>query len=169
MKPLVKSLFCQGLKEFVTEEDFEDVRPLFEFQKKRIAQDPQRNVTAVEIFPFRRVPAPVKFVILAAREPTQLEALQRLWEEAYSERMEAMENDPPDTGDHPATHTRHKADPQETSLTDRLSREAERLKTLKQCAAACRLVEMHCETLSRDDPNVGTEAVNRFETPFPKV
>ena len=157
MKPLVKSLFCQGLEELVTEADFEEVRPIFEFQRKRIAEHPEKRVTALEIFPFRRVPAPVKFVILAAREPTQLEALQRLWEDAYSERMEATKSAPPEAGDRPATHTRNKADPQETSLTDRLSREAERLKTLKQCAAAGRLVEMHCEALSRNDPNVGTE------------
>jgi hypothetical protein len=157
MKPIVKSLFCQGLEELGTQKDFEEVRPIFEFQRKGIAEDPEKRVTALEIFPFRRVPAPVKFVILAAREPTQLEALQHLWEDAYSERMEGMKSTPPEVGDRPATHTRHKACPQETSLTDRLSREAERLKTLKQCAAAGRLVEMHCETLSRNDPNVGTE------------
>ena len=54
-------------------------------------------------------------------------------------------------------HRRNKGDPKETGLTRRLSREVERLKTLKQCAAAGRLVEMHCEALSRNDPNVGTE------------
>ena len=157
MKPIVKSLFCQGLEALDTQKDFEEVRPLFAFQRKRIAEHPEKRVTALEIFPFRRVPAPVKFVILAAGEPTQLEALQHLWEDAYSERMEGMENDPSDTGNRLATHTRHKSDPQETGLTDRLSREPERLKTLKQCAAACRLVELHCEALSRNDPTVGTE------------
>jgi hypothetical protein len=157
MKPLVKSLFCQGLKELVTEEDFEGVLPVFEFHKKRIAQDPQRTITAVEIFPFRRVPAPVKFVILAAREPTQLEALQRLWEEAYSERVEGAMSDPPKPGSRLAAHPGNKADPKKPSLTDRLSREVQRLRTLKQCAAAGRLVEMHCEALSKNDPNVGTE------------
>ena len=157
MKPLVKSLFCQGLKELVTEEDFEGVLPLFEFQKKRIAQDPQRTITAVEIFPFRRIPAPVKFVILAAREPSQLQALQRLWEEAYSEWVEAMKGDLPQPA-HPVVKRAHnEAATKEPSLTDRLSREVERLKTLRQCATAGRLVEMHCEALSRNDPNVGTE------------
>ena len=47
MKPLVKSLFCQGLRELVTQEDFEGVRPMFEFQQKRIAKDSERRVTAV--------------------------------------------------------------------------------------------------------------------------
>jgi len=157
MTPLVKSLFCQGLKELVTEEDFEGVLPVFEFQKKRIAQDPQRTITAVEIFPFRRVPAPVKFVILAAREATQLEALQRLWEEAYSERVEAMKSGMPEPEARLVRHTHSEADPKKPSPTDRLSREVQRLRTLKQCAVAGRLVEMHCEALSRNDPNVGTE------------
>lgn len=157
MNPLAKTLFCQGLEELDTQEEFEQVRPIFEFQRKRIAEDPEKRVTALEIFPFRRVPAPVKFVILAATEPTQLEALHRLWEEAYSERMEAMKIDAPNTGNHHAAETRSNVDPQEMSLIDRLSREAERLKTLKECAAAGRLVEMHCEALSRNDPNVGTE------------
>jgi hypothetical protein len=43
------------------------------------------------------------------------------------------------------------------TLFEALSRKADELKTLKQCAAAARLVEMHCEALSRGDPAVCTE------------
>jgi hypothetical protein len=157
MQPLVKSLFRQGLADLHTREDFEQVRPMFEFQRKRIEENPERTVTALEIFPFRRVPAPVKFVILAAREPTQLDALEHLWQEACSERMEGVKIKPPETGGPPAVEARGNADSQEMTLFEALSREAERLKTLKQCAAAARLVEMHCEALARGDPSVGTE------------
>jgi hypothetical protein len=99
----------------------------------------------------------VKFVILAARESAQLEAMEHLWQEACSERMEGVKIKPPETGGPPAVEARGNADSQEMSLFEALSREVERLKTLKQCAAAARLVEMHCEALSRGDPNVGTE------------
>ena len=157
MNPLAKTLFCQGLKELDSPEEFEEVRPLFEFQRKRLAEDPERRASALELFPFRRVPAPIKFVILAAREPTQLEALHLLWEEAHSERMEATKGGPHETWDPHATETRQKVDLQKTSLIERLSREVERLATLKQCAAAGRLVATHCEALSRNDPDVGTE------------
>jgi hypothetical protein len=157
MQPLVRSLFRQGLEELDTPEDFEEVRPVFEFQRKRVAENPERRVTALEIFPFRGVPAPVKFVILAAREATQLEALERLWQEACLERMEGVKTRPPDNASRPAAEARGDADSQEMGLFEALSRKAESLKTLKQCAAAARLVEMHCEALSRGDPAVGTE------------
>ena len=157
MNPLAKTLFCQGLKELDTREEFEEVRPVFEFQRKRLAEDPERRARALELFPFRRVPAPIKFVILAARDPTQLEALKLLWEEAYSERMEATNGGPHKTWNPQPTETLHKLDLEKMSLIDRLSREVERLATLKQCAAAGRLVATHCEALSRNDPNVGTK------------
>ena len=157
MQPLAKNLFRQGLADLDTREDFEQVRPVFEFQRKRIAQDPERRVTALEIFPFRRVPAPVKFVILAARESTQLEALEHLWQDACSERMKEVKIKPPETGSCPAVEARGSPDSKEMSLFEALSRQAERLKTLKQCTAAARLVEMHCEALTRGDPSAGTE------------
>jgi len=157
MNPLAKTLFCQGLKELDTPEEFEEVRPLFEFQRKRLAEDPERRASALELFPFRRVPAPIKFVILAAREPTQLEALHLLWEEAHSERMEGVKNDPHETGNRQAKEPRDRVDLDKKSLFERLSREVERLATLKQCAAAGRLVATLCEALSRNDPDVGTE------------
>jgi len=157
MNPLAKTLFCQGLKELDTPEEFEEVRPIFELQQKRLAEDPERRASALELFQFRRVPAPVKFVILAARDPAQLEALKLLWEEAYSERMERVKSDPHETWDPQPTETRKKLHLERMSLIERLSREVERLATLKQCAAAGRLVATHCEALSRNDPDVGTE------------
>jgi hypothetical protein len=157
MQPLVRSLFRQGLEELDTPEDFEEVRPVFEFQRKLVAENPERRVTALEIFPFRRVPAPVKFVILAARESAQLEALERLWQEACSERIEEMKIRPPEAESGPGAEARGDADSQEMTLFEALSRKADELKTLKQCAAAARLVEMHCEALSRGDPAVCTE------------
>ncbi len=170
MQPLVKSLFRQGLEELDTPEDFERVRPVFEFQRKRVAENPERRVAALDIFPFRRVPAPVKFVILAATEPAQLEALQRLWQEACSERIEEMKTRPPDNASRPPAEARGNADSQEMGLFEALSRKAESLRTLKQCAAAARLVEMHCEALSRGDPAVCTEVetqVLEFATGLP--
>ncbi|MEW6440663.1 MAG: hypothetical protein AB1640_06955 [bacterium] len=157
MGPLTRSLFCQGLNALAIPEEFDEVRPVFEFQRRRLSEDPERRAGAKDLFPFRRVPAPVKFVILAARNPAQLEALELIWQEAYTERIGAKKGDPRDPRNLPATGIRKELDSGRVDLFERLSREVEKLETLKQCAAARRLVAAHREALSRNDPDVGTD------------